>query len=106
MIALLGFAGMFYGLRFKTETLTKDSGDMKHDLKELVDQLNVMLRQMEVANGAQAIVNATVTKTLESVVRKLDEIDKRVQVNETAIMVLKGECPLLHELKAKLEEKG
>jgi hypothetical protein len=97
IIALLGFAGMFFGLKYRTDQTAEATKTMALKQESEEHKLNELMSLFREAMAKQLALNEMVLKGLESAVAKLETLEARVQTNESALMLITNRWPEILE---------
>lgn len=97
IIALLGFAGMFFGLKFRTDQTAEATKAMEEKQESEEKRLNELMTLFREALAKQTALNEMVLKGLQSAVEKLETLEARVQTNEAALMLITNRWPEILE---------
>lgn len=107
-LAVISGVMAFAFVKYKTERVAEDGLriDEKlnvsvHTINQSIVSLNEIITLIKIANAEQNVVNKQLITTMDVLVNKLEKLDERVKVVETALMVIKSENMMLQNMLAK-----
>ncbi len=104
IIALLGFAGVFFGVKARTDRALEDGEKMSNKQQAEEKRLNDLVVLFREALAKQTALNEMVLKGLQSAVDQLGKLEARVHTNETALLIITNRWPEMVEFVKKHQQ--